>query len=153
MAISEYRRNLINDLTQDIIDYFHIQIPIKNIDDVVKKIGGTVIQDDQISEYSDGFIKKTSEQSFEIVVSIHQSNGRRNFTIAHELGHLFLHMGYKINHDIWNEQINTYFRRGNTEEEYEANEFAAAFLMPKRKYKEIKETLKRHEYQYNACNI
>ena len=70
-------------------------------------------------------------------VSPHQPIGRRNFTIAHELGHLFLHMGYKINQEIWERQEVTYFRKGDSEEEYEANEFAAAFLMPKKVYKEI----------------
>lgn len=60
---------------------------------------------------------------------------RRRFTIAHELGHLFLHMGYLINEELWRKQDqNVYERSGSSEKEYQANEFAAAFLMPKEDY-------------------
>ena len=31
---------------------------------------------------------------------------------------------------------NVFFRNGTSEEEYQANEFAAAFLMPEKKYRE-----------------
>ena len=51
--------------------------------------------------------------------------GRRRFTIAHELGHLFLeHLG----------EQKELFREGTGEEEYEANDFAANLLMPKAEF-------------------
>ena len=57
---------------------------------------------------------------------------RRLFSLAHELGHLFLHLGYGS--DVrWSQSgdyIESYARHGYGEEEFEANEFAAAFLMP-----------------------
>ena len=137
MAIGEQRRRLINELAQDVIDLFHIDIPIENIDEVVRNMGGIIKEDYKLSEYSDGIIRKTSVTSFEIRVSPDQSSGRRNFTIAHELGHLFLHMGFLINDEIWNNQQMTFYRKGNSQEEYEANEFAAAFLMPQRQYKRV----------------
>lgn len=51
---------------------------------------------------------------------------RRQFSIAHELGHLFLHKSRK------NTQQDTFYRKtGNTSQiEWEANEFAASLLMP-----------------------
>ena len=65
---------------------------------------------------------------------------RRNFTIAHELGHLFLHMGYQIDEELWKNSDNMILNRfGNSERELEANEFAAAFLMPEKEYKRIAE--------------
>ena len=70
-----------------------------------------------------------------IWVSPLQDEKRRRFTIAHELGHLFLHMGYLTNHELWEKQENKVYQRiGNSEKEYQANEFAAAFLMPKKEY-------------------
>lgn len=137
MAIDYETRSLINDLTASIIEVYHIEIPINNIDEVVRRLGGKVVERDNLSEYSDGFIRKTQDDRFEIVVSEYQPPNRRNFTIAHELGHLFLHMGYLIDKNRWNQQQETYYRKGNSQEEYEANEFAAALLMPEQRYKQI----------------
>lgn len=131
-------RMLINNLTHDIIELFEIEIPIKDIDKVVTKLGGHVEEKVDFDEVSDGSIRKQNDDSFVIFVSPFQSVERRKFTIAHELGHLFLHMGYKINSDLWAKQENaTYYRSGDSLKEYQANEFAAALLMPKEKYKEI----------------
>lgn len=130
-------RMLINNLTQDIIELYDIQVPIQNINDVVEKLGGRIEESFNIDNMSDGSIRK-QDDGFVIFVSPFQSRERKKFTIAHELGHLFLHMGYRINLELWNRQENaTYYRAGDSLEEYQANEFAAAFLMPKNKYKEI----------------
>ena len=136
MALSYEMRCLIDDLTQDIIREYDISIPIFDIDEIVKRMGGVVKESDLLSEYSDGCIKKVGD-GFEIVVSQLQPENRRNFTIAHELGHLFLHMGYKIDADRWNSQQSTYYRKGGSVQEHEANEFAAALLMPRKEYKKI----------------
>lgn len=132
-------RMLINNLTQDIIDIFNIEIPIKDIDLVVTKLGGHIEENQSFNDFSDGNIRK-QDDGFVIYVSPFQTKERRRFTIAHELGHLFLHMGYKIDKELWNEQKNaTYYRSGDSLMEYQANEFAAALLMPQKKYKEIME--------------
>lgn len=137
MAIDYETQRLINNLTMSIIEVFDINIPITNIDEIVKKIGGEVKVSSSLSEYSDGLIRKTQGDEFEIVVSEYQPPNRRNFTVAHELGHLFLHMGYMIDEKRWEKQKDIYYRKGNSQEEYEANEFAAALLMPKDEYKRI----------------
>lgn len=130
-------KRLINELSQDIVNTFGIEIPIVNIDNVVTKIGGYVVNDENLSGYSDGSIQKEGD-SFKIVTSRYQAETRRNFTVAHELGHLFLHMGYKIDDDLWKRQDEkTYYRNGSSIEEYEANEFAAALLMPETEYKDV----------------
>lgn len=139
-------RMLINNLTQDIVDLYNIQIPIQNINDVVTKLGGRIEESIDIDNMSDGSIRK-QDNGFVIYVSPFQSIERRKFTIAHELGHLFLHMGYRINSDLWNKQKNaTYYRAGDSLMEYQANEFAAALLMPKKAYKEIMD-------QYTIGNV
>ncbi len=128
-------RNMINSLTEDIICLFNIEIPIQDIDALVRALGGTIQTD---FKYSDGAVVKDGNNSFKIIVSPFQDEKRRRFTIAHELGHLFLHMGYLINQEIWNRQDkNIYHRVGSSEKEYQANEFAAAFLMPKAEYLKV----------------
>lgn len=124
-------RTIINSLTEDILDSFKIQIPIQDIDALVDLLGGSIQTD---FSCTDGTVVKEGE-SFRIFVSPFQDEKRRRFTIAHELGHLFLHMGYLINEELWKRQDeNVYNRLGSSEKEYQANEFAAALLMPKNEY-------------------
>ena len=136
---SELRR-MINNLTQDIIEIYDLDIPIRDMKDiyeVVKRLGGRIEECTDVVNMSDGSIKKEGD-GFAIYVSPFQSIERKKFTIAHELGHLFLHMGYETNPDLWESQENaTYYRSGDSLGEYQANEFAAALLMPQMKYKEI----------------
>lgn len=135
MSLDNGIRELVNELADAVRHLYEISGPIDDIDRVVETIGGRVVEDSSLDGFSDGRIRKTGENSFEITVSPFQSKERRNFTIAHELGHLFLHMGFKTNLEQWRAQNNvTYYRNGNSELEYQANEFAAAFLMPQRDY-------------------
>ncbi len=58
--------------------------------DFINNIGGTVNETDELDYLIDGQIKKTGDLSFEIEMRKNQSPERKNFTLAHELGHLFL---------------------------------------------------------------
>ena len=55
------------------------------------------------------------------------SPGRKKFTLAHELGHHFLHQGMKLRLDNLDYSSNS----KDTLEEIEANYFAATLLMPR----------------------
>lgn len=130
-------REIINKLTMDILDCFKIEIPIVDMENVVKALGGRVEISCDIENVIDGSLQREGD-GFKIFISLFQSEERKRFTIAHELGHLFLHMGYKIDDRLWNETENlTYYRSGSSVLEYEANEFAAAFLMPEDIYKKV----------------
>ena len=101
---SEEIKQVINHLTQDIIDLYHIQIPIQDIDEAVKMFGGRVEEDrEKYCKYCD-FISKERD-SFAIYISPYYKSERRKMIIAQQLGHLFLHMGYQTNHDLWNHHI------------------------------------------------
>lgn len=140
MALSNEIIQLIDQMTITIRKLYNIDIPISNINQVVNKIGGTVVEDISIDGFSDGRIRKTGANTFEIAISPFQTEERKNFTIAHELGHLFLHMGFRTNTNHWENQDNiNYYRNGNSNQEYQCNEFAAAFLMPREDYKQIME--------------
>lgn len=138
MAFSPQIKALINQMADAVRNLYNIEGPIANIDDVVRIMGGNVIEDPSIDGFSDGRIKKTGGEAFEIMISPFQNKERRNFLIAHELGHLFLHMGYRSNHERWDAQNNmAYYRSACVGSEYQADAFAAAFLMPDGDFKRM----------------
>jgi Zn-dependent peptidase ImmA (M78 family) len=93
----------------------------------------------------DAAIKKNGANGFIIYMNSHKPYVRERFTLAHELGHLFLHMGYLHEKTKWDSmtdndfQDSAFFRLSDnyTQEENEANEFAASFLMPKTEFMDI----------------
>lgn len=134
--------NFIERLANEIRKVYNIEIPIKDIDEVVRRLDGKIeyIDDNCFSDFFDGAIKIIDENSFLIRTPINNIE-RKNFTIAHQIGHLFLHMGYIILPEVWSKGDRTKFHKFNDMElEYQAHRFARAFLMPKDKYIEkIKE--------------
>lgn len=136
--MNDETRDYINSLAGQLRKTYGVEVPITDLNGLVKSLGGTVKEKNGEGQPYEGTIRKTGDSSFEIVLSPYQSSERKNFTIAHELGHLFLHMGYIISPDTWNSQDENYQykRYGNSEREYQANEFAAALLMPMREFKE-----------------
>lgn len=122
---------------------------------LVKALGGTCVivpSDDWNPKWGTGYIKVLPEGSFEIGVPDTTHPNRDRFTIAHELGHLYLHLDY-ANQDKWKERVkNTQSyrndeeyliadsfmtRAGNDYNEYEANDFAAAILMPEKEFHKV----------------
>lgn len=131
-------RKYISELAQRVMDVYGIETPISDMKAIVKKFGGSVEEKIDFDDLCDGTIQKKGNDSFEIVISPFQNEQRKAFTIAHELGHLFLHMGFMTDKECWSTQNQTIYRRfGTTEQEYQANEFAASFLMPEKLYKNI----------------
>ncbi len=131
-------KNYINELAQRVIQVYNISIPIKNLDHIVCSMGGEIVEKVDFDDFCDGTIIKKGADSFRIVIPKTQYPQRKTFTIAHELGHLFLHMGFRTNPLIWDMQDNMVYKRfGTSEQEYQANEFAASLLMPKEIYCKI----------------
>lgn len=95
--------------------------PIKNLTTIIENAGCVIIKYDFGTEKIDGF--SIWMQDIFPVIFIRQglSGDRERFTLAHELGHLFLHT-----------------KRLSPNKEKEANDFASAFLMP---FSDIKKDL------------
>ena len=95
---------------------------------VENKLGGTVEVDDWRDPAPTGMIQVRGPGDFTIWLSPYTVPARDAFTIAHELGHYFLHS------KIGKHQIEVK-REGNNREEWEANCFAASFLLPKEAFR------------------
>jgi len=98
--------------------------PVKLAEELKIKIKNTSFNDDDVS----GIISIRDGENF-ILVNIEDSYERKRFTVAHELGHYFLHL-QKEN----GEEIDMHRKTGNenlSSKEREANQFAAALLMEK----------------------
>jgi predicted transcriptional regulator len=91
---------------------------------VETKLGGEVKVDDWRDPAPTGMIQVRGPGDFTIWLSPYTGPTRDVFTIAHELGHYFLHS------KAGRTPIEVK-REGTNREEWEANWFAAAFLLPK----------------------
>lgn len=89
-----------------------------------KEISGMILRDLENEENLEDVPKAV------IFVNKNDGEQRKRFTIAHELGHFFLHEDNKLK---------VSYRGGQSHEETEANRFAAELLMP--------EDLVKQEYQ------
>lgn len=117
--------------------YDILDIPVDPID-IAKKLNIKVFNRNFNSFSNDtvsGAIKKENN-NINIYVNEEDTLERKRFTIAHELGHYFLHLRCNPNKEF----VDMHRRTGyNTQlpEEKEANQFAAAILMPEKKVREL----------------
>lgn len=136
---SSKRYQAIETLAESIRKQLYPSHPV-DMQAVVKSLKGELQEESFEDSTISGKIQKVGD-SFRISYNKEHSLQRSGFTIAHELGHLFLHMGYIIDPEKWDSINEDYdsskYRQGYSEEEYEANQFAGAFLMPKAEYEQF----------------
>jgi Zn-dependent peptidase ImmA (M78 family) len=134
--MTRQRREAIYTVSEKIRSILKLKTPVDLYSTVKDVLNGDCIED-KLDEDIAGKIEK-KDNTFKITLNITDSPKRKNFTLAHELGHLFLHMGYLLDMEKWNsidEYIDSpYYRMGYSEEEYEANHFAGSLLMPENEY-------------------
>lgn len=118
-------------------------LEIKDLQSVIERLNGRYNTHDENQIGCEAFVRKLvgDVNDFEISISASKPESRMKFSIAHEIAHLFLHMGFMVDDDLWKKNVeykdSVKFRYGYTEEELEANEFAGAFLMPEDKFREV----------------
>lgn len=131
------RREHINRLAESIRTTCELDTPV-NVNAAVERLGGHLI------EANDADFEAKIERigtGFRISLGPQPHEQRRRFSAAHELGHLFLHMGFLIDESKWAKvgvyTDSVYYRFGYNTEEFEANEFAAALLMPRAEFAQV----------------
>ena len=107
-----------------------ISIHPLNIKKVAEKIFGMKICEEDLGKSVSGFLERIGE-NWCIYVNKYESDLRKKFTIAHELGHFILHKD-KIIAQGASTPDQIFFRNDdNNSVEQEANNFASELLMPK----------------------
>lgn len=104
--------------------------PRGNLHEIVAKLGGRVSYRDFWSDNDSGSLIVESSNDFVIFVAKNTSLERDKFTIAHELGHYVLHYLWPARNSNEPQGKMKANRYGSDRAEWEANWFAAAFLMP-----------------------
>ena len=132
--MNEKLKLAIDDFTSGIWDIFKIgKSDCIDLKAFVKELDGTVSFCNEIPDGMDGMLIK-HDDAFEICVYKNLSSERIRFTIAHEIGHLFLHCGYIVNSEKW-KAFKDIYHEGEYEKEIQANEFAYSLLMPTNRFK------------------
>lgn len=122
-VLAEYSITTVPVNVENICQQLGIRIARVNMDEVEQIVKKSI----------SGAIQKRPGNTCTILVNERDIRTRARFTIAHELGHFFLHM--KDNED----QVITSFRMDRSPQETQANRFATELLMP--------ESLVREEYE------
>jgi predicted transcriptional regulator len=117
----------------------HTQYEVgSDLQPLVERLGGEMRYQDiwELESSESGSIEVRDDRDFTITVAAHTSRARDRFTIAHELGHYFLH--YRLPKLQNKDQAPLRAARyGGDRAEVEANWFAASFLMPESAFKEV----------------
>jgi Zn-dependent peptidase ImmA (M78 family) len=126
-------RFIINKAKQLLQQFGGVTAPI-DVEGICKELGIRFIEkelDDNVS----GFLLLKGTQPSIVINTNHETEGRRRFTIAHELGHFVLHKSQTV-HILSDDLVSVIKYRNETStlgvdvEEIEANRFAAELLMP-----------------------
>ena len=99
---------------------------------------------------------REQEEKFKIIVDQNKPENRRYFTIAHELGHYFLHKDPLKEKQFAIDGDPTLYRSDNgltSIEETQANHFAASLLMPEARVEEVWRKVRRVERCAKFFNV
>ena len=115
-------------MSQKIREYWEIgQKPIEDFPYLLEKNGIIVasypVSQDNIDAYSQKINVEGNDKFIIVLSDDKNSAARSNFDAAHELGHILLH--------DWNLDLEELSREDFKKQEKQANNFAAAFLLPK----------------------
>jgi len=105
------------------------QTPPCDIFELCEKIGINCTQE-VMDVNKVGIINRLGEYKYEIFYNQLHSKTRQRFTVAHMLGHLFLHREY-IEEGVWEDMMFSPKGALTQKQEREASAFAADMLMPK----------------------
>lgn len=120
--IQKYAENIARELNYN---YDNLNIILQNIGANINFVNPL---DD--NTFNGSMLVNKINKSINISLSNLTGELRNNFTIAHELGHLYLH-ARNIQKDVIE-----FKRYGSSRLEWEANWFAAGFLMPEQKFRD-----------------
>lgn len=124
------QKSVVDSIAEQVADKLGYQ-PGENLLPHVERLGGSVKFDDMDTDDGSGSLEvyPGEKPAFMIRLPAFTGNFRNRFTIAHELGHYFLHSG-------GGKKPIRIGREGSNRMEWEANWFAAAFLLPAQQFRD-----------------
>lgn len=129
--LSSEKQNQIDVKINELLTNTGTSYPDDDLLSIVQKLGVKVVVADlsDIGDDVSGIVmpKEKGADQDTIMINAREDGERRNFTLAHELGHYVLHNGTHLRIDKYNYAVNSQ----ESKEETEANYFAASLLMPK----------------------
>lgn len=141
------RRSDIDDLAEQLSDDVELLKRKRSLEDVIADAGGRVHVLQPWQAQYEGEIWVHGPRDFDVVLTSPVLPRRGRFTLAHELGHYILHA------DCGDKPINVPRNGASVLSEWEANWFAAAFLMPKAAFKRSFERAKRRGESVLALTV
>ncbi len=120
-----------DNIAENLRKYWELGLePIKDIVYQLEKSGIILTSLNSTSKDIDAYSQKLKTENgnkYLIVLTTNkETRTRRQFSCAHELGHIILHN--------WNEDLETLSKSAFTKIENQANRFASAFLLPKKTF-------------------
>lgn len=114
----------------EILDRFHVRHPPVPVEQIAKKLGVVLAPLPAEDDISGAIIRRGSRVIIAVNTSHHPN--RQRFTVAHELGHYFLHEGLEEHVD---QNFRIAWRNADSSKavnwlEIQANRFAAELLIP-----------------------
>ena len=103
-VIENQQNRLLKELVKNIIKEYNIKKPIKDISNVIKRIGGEVIKTPNLLKVFSVKNDDDSKALFTINISDDYDIKIEQFIVAYQLGHIILDMGYLIDPEEWNRQ-------------------------------------------------
>ncbi|MGS1053166.1 ImmA/IrrE family metallo-endopeptidase [Burkholderia glumae] len=129
-------KKAVGDLAEHLARHTQYEVG-SDLESLVARLGGEMRYQDiwELDSSESGSIEIHGDHKFVITLAAHTSRARDRFTIAHELGHYFLH--YRLPR-VKGKEIGPMraARYGGDQAEVEANWFAASFLMPEAKFRD-----------------
>jgi Zn-dependent peptidase ImmA (M78 family) len=132
---TNHTKQIIYDFAEKAADFLNLA-PGGDLEFVVQSLGGRIHYQDlpEWNNTDSGSMYVHGPNDFDIYISRFTGPLRDRFTIAHELGHYFLHSQQgKIPAQF--ERFRVTEENSSPRLEWEANWFAAGFLMPERAFK------------------
>jgi len=126
------RRKHIRNLVEKLLIQHRIDKPPVDVEQLAVSLGIKVQYEPADDDLCGFLLRDVDQHRILIGVNKNHSSNRRRFTISHEVGHFFLHEQGKVHVDyrfrlkVTDEGSS----KGSSEEEKEANLFAAELLMP-----------------------
>lgn len=135
------RRRHIRNLVRQLLISNNIKAAPVNIEKIAENLKIQIVEQKIDDEVAGFLLKDFDSKNALIGVNTHHHWKRQRFTIAHELGHYFLHDYEGVHFDSKTTGLRMYLRNeksttGTDLEEREANLFAAELLMPENLLKE-----------------